>query len=159
MVKSTDQRIAHRQYISGFETNNMIDILHILMVRALTWSKFHIQKILGGHLCYVPLIFNLGCNTSKGFLSISWFLAERRKICHPWWWSEALPWVSGFRNHGYLRMPATLPWYTRILRRFEYESGAANSITSGWEAGTEWSLGGRKECKAVGWKASNLSYK
>lgn len=73
--------------------------------------------------------------------------AKGHEVFVTWWWAEAMSWVFGLCNYGHSWMPTTLPWNTRILWRFKYESRAANSNALGRETSSEWGHGGRKECK------------
>lgn len=68
------------------------------------------------------------------------------------WWSKAVSWMSRLCNYGYWWMPTTLPWNTRLLWRLKYENRTAGSVAVGWEISTEWSHGGRKECKLYSFK-------
>lgn len=73
--------------------------------------------------------------------------AGRCQIFNSWWWKKALSGVFGLFNNGYPWMPTSLPWNTRILRRFKHEGGAANSTTLGQATSTIRSHGRREKRK------------
>lgn len=62
--------------------------------------------------------------------------------------------VSRLSDHGHQWMPTALSWDTRVLRGFEYESGATDSIAAGRKAGTKRSQRGRKECECFRFSVS-----
>lgn len=71
--------------------------------------------------------------------------AGRCQIFASWGWKKALSRVFGLFDNGHSRVPASLPWNTRLLRRPKHEGGAASSFALSRKTSSKRSHGRREK--------------